>query len=251
MPAVQLDLMRHSGRILAEALEEIINYVRPGISSFDISNKLEEIILSYDGALPAFKGYKGFPEAACVSVNEEVVHAVPKKSRILGEQDIVSIDCGVIYKGHFSDACRTKAVGDPGYRAKKLIDTTKKALDFGIAAACSDARVGDISYAIQRYVERKGFSVNLDYTGHGIGLSLHLPPCVPNYGPPGRGALLYPGMCLAIEPVVFDGPTDVLVKEDRWTSVSREGNLSAHFEDTIIVTESGPEIITRLERSAV
>lgn len=245
MKDVNLDSMRASAAILAEVLIEVEAEVKPGVSALDLAMKAEEVILSYKGATPAFKGYHGFPESACVSVNDQVVHAIPLASKVLNEGDVVSVDCGVILDGHYSDACRTFPVGNVGPREKKLLKITKESLDKGIEAAVIGNHVGDISYAIQGHVERNGFKVNLDYTGHGIGLSLHLPPSVPNYGPPGRGPLLSEGMCLAIEPVVFDGPTAVTLNEDKWTAVSLNGNLSAHFEDTIIITNSGPEIITR------
>ena len=247
MDKLDLDKMRRSGRILAETLEYVcFSFVRAGISALDISLKAEEVIRSYEGAIPAFLGYNGFPAAACVSVNNEVVHSIPLSTKILKEGDIVSIDCGVIYEEHFSDACRTVGVGNIDFRCKKLIKVAREALDKGIEASLVGNHIGDISYAIQKHVERKGLTVSLDYTGHGIGKQLHAPPCVPNYGPPGKGPRLEAGTCLAIEPVIFDGPTDVWLKDDRWTVYSREGNLSAHVEDTVIITDTGPEIITRL-----
>jgi methionyl aminopeptidase len=180
-----------------------------------------------------------------VSINNEVVHAVPREDRLLQEGDIVSVDCGVEYKGHFTDACRTYLLPKADVRTRKLVKVTKDALERGIAAATAGAHVGDISFAIQRHVERHRFNVSLDYTGHGIGLVLHGDPQIPNYGPPGMGAKLRTGTCLAIEPVVFDGATTVKLQQDGWTVCSHEGNLSAHFEDTVIITEEGPEIITR------
>lgn len=245
MSKINLNFMRTSGKILSEALIEVSKAAVPGVSSLDLSKVAEEVILSYKGAFPAFKGYHGFPETACVSVNYEVVHTIPKKETILREGDIVSFDCGVIYSGHYTDACRTLAVGNISPSTSKLLKVTEESLNKGIDAAVVGNRISDISYAIQRHVEKQGLEVNLDFTGHGIGLALHLPPPVPNYGPPGRGLELKPGMCLAIEPVVFDGSPAVRLLEDNWTIVSSKKVLSAHFEDTIIITDSGPEIITR------
>lgn len=238
--------MRSSGRILAKALRVACEeWAVPGYSTYDIAEKMGELIRSYEGAVPAFVGYKGFPSAACISVNEQVVHGVPSKSLILKEGDVVSIDCGVSLFGHYTDACRTIPIGVVSERLRRLIKITRESLDKGISAVRAGSRVGDISYAVQRHVERKGFQVSLDYTGHGIGKVLHAPPCIPNYGPPGQGELLIEGQCLAIEPVVFDGPTNVLLSLDRWTVYSPSKIPSAHFEDTVIVSKEGPEVITR------
>lgn len=245
MGTLDLSLMRASGRILAEVIDVACReWLVPGATPFEVSKKAEEAILSHEGAYPAFLGYKGFPAAACISVNTDVVHGIPNHTP-LKEGDIVSFDCGVIYKEHFSDAARTVAIGNVPGRVEKLIKTTKESLDKGIQAALVGSYTGNISYAIQKHVERRGFSVSLDFTGHGIGLALHQDPCVPNYGPPLQGALLTEGSCLAIEPVVFDGPQDVWLNIDGWTIQSKHDVLSAHFEDTIIITETGPEIITR------
>jgi methionyl aminopeptidase len=190
-------------------------------------------------------GYRGFPGALCVSVNQEVVHGIPSATRFIQEGDVVSIDCGVVYKDHFTDACRTVAVGEVDSRIRKLIKVTSESLNKGILAAGPGGTIGDISYAIQKHVERHRFNVSLDFIGHGIGRVLHGPPAVPNYGPPGVGEELKPGTCLAIEPVVFDGSIDTILQNDDWTVVSKNDNLSAHFEDTILITGEGPEILTR------
>ncbi len=246
MGIVDLQVMRQSGKILAEVLSRACDeWIVPGTTPYDVSKKAEELICSYTGAVPAFLNYKGFPAAACISVNEEVVHGIPSR-RELKDGDIISFDCGVVLDGHYTDAARTIAVGNVPERVRRLIRTTKESLDKGIEAVKAGAYVGDVSYAIQKHVERKGFKVSLDFTGHGIGLTLHDQPCIPNYGPPRQGPVLVEGSCIAIEPVVFDGSTDVWLGKDGWTIYSREGNLSAHFEDTIIVTKTGPEIITRL-----
>ena len=178
-------------------------------------------------------------------MNTEVVHGVPKPTTIFKEGDIISIDCGVIYKEHYSDACRTVGIAPIDARTYKLLNVTEQALNKGIAAAIPGNHIGDISYAVQKHVERHRFKVSLEFVGHGIGKALHELPCVPNYGPPGVGELIKPGMCLAIEPVVFDGPPSAYLQDDGWTVESLQGNLSAHFEDTVLITENGPEILTR------
>ena len=246
MPDLDLDLMRKSGAILAETLRFLTKeFIRPGISAFDVSKKAEEIIRSHEGAVPAFMGYNGFKDAACVSVNTEVVHGIPKPTTILKEGDIISVDCGVIYEGHFSDACRTVGIAPLEERTYKLLTVTES-LNKGIAAAKPGNHIGDISFAVQRHIERNRFKVSLEFVGHGIGKVLHGPPCVPNYGPPGVGELIKPGMCLAIEPVVFDGPPSAYLQDDGWTVESLQGNLSAHFEDTILITEHGPRSLILL-----
>ena len=251
MAKLDLEKMRIAGSILCDTLLVLTEYfIKPGVSALDISRKAEEVITSYPGAVPAFKGYRDFPEAACVSVNDQVVHGIPTANLIIGEGDLVSVDCGVQFEGHFSDACRTVAVGDVDPRARKLIKVTREAMDKGIQAAKPGNRIGDISYAIQRHVERHRFRVSLEFVGHGIGLELHGSPCVPNYGPPGLGQVIKPGTCLAIEPVVFDGPADAKLGDDGWTVYSKYGNLSAHYEETILVTEDGPEILTRRRDNA-
>lgn len=246
MSELDLELMRLSGRILGETLRFLTEQcIYPGVSTLDISKKAEEFIRSHDRAIPAFVGYRGFPEAVCVSLNNQVVHTIPNKSTIVKEGDLVSVDCGVIVDGHFSDACRTVTVGNVLPRAKQLVKITREALYKGIERARAGNRISDISYNIQKHVERHGFEISRNYGGHGIGLVLHGPPSIPNYGPPGKGNLITVGTCLAIEPVVFDGPTDTLLLDDGWTIVSKYGNISAHFEETIIVTKEGPEIVTK------
>ncbi len=246
MSKIDLDLMRKCGRILGETLRFLeSDCIVPGVSTLDIAEKAHDIIRSYKGAVPAFLGYRGFPGVLCASLNEEVVHGVPLKNNIVKSGDIVSVDCGVEFEGHFTDACRTVAVGDVDVRTRKLIKVTREALDRGIIAARVGNHIGDISYAIQKHVERHRFRVSRDLIGHGIGHVLHGPPAIPNYGPPGDGELIIAGTCLAIEPVVFDGPAEAHIQDDGWTVVSLGGNLSAHWEDTIIATEEGPEIITR------
>lgn len=243
---VDLESMRKSGKILAATLELACKeWLGIGLTPFAAAKRAEEFITSHEGARPAFLNYRGFPAAACISVNAEAVHGIPS-TRTLVEGDIVSFDCGVVYNGHYTDACRTIALGEVPDRTKRLIKATKEALDKGIAAVKSGGFVGDISYAVQKHIERKGFSVSLDFVGHGIGRELHMLPCIPNYGPPAQGPLLLEGTCLAIEPVIFDGPTNTCKSSDGWTLYSPEGILSSHFEDTVIVTSAGAEVVTRL-----
>lgn len=245
MPALDIECMRQAGAILRETLRFVSEeYIREGVSALDVSRKAEEIIRSYEGAAPAFLGYKGFPEAACVSINNQVVHGIPLDRPLLKEGDIISVDCGVRFRDHFSDACRTVGVGEIDSRARKLLKVTKESLEKGIQAARPGNRISDISYAVQKHVERNRFTVSLEFVGHGIGRVIHGPPQIPNYGPPGQGALIEVGNCFAIEPVVFDGSAAAYCAADRWTVLSKQGNLSAHFEDTILITEEGPELLT-------
>lgn len=251
MENLDLEKMRTAGRILGDTLHHLVeDFIAPGVTALDISRKAEELIRSYPGATPAFKGYRGFPEAACVSVNTQVVHGVPTRDLVIKDGDIVSVDAGVELDGHFSDACRTIPVGNVDSRTRKLVKVTREAMEKGIQAAMPGNHIGDISYVIQRHVERHRFRVSLEFVGHGIGRILHAPPCVPNYGPPGVGPIIKPGTCLAIEPVVFDGPADAKLGDDGWTVYSKHGNLSAHQEETILITESGPEILTRRLKNA-
>lgn len=239
--------MRKAGKVLAQVLEDLPKEViHPGISTLEISLKAEELIRSFAGCYPAFLGYHGFPHAACVSVNTYVVHTTPSDTCILKSGDIVSIDCGVLYNEHYSDACRTYIVEETSPAVERLVRATEEALNKGIQSALGGNRVGDISFSIQKHLERNGLQFSLDFVGHGIGKVLHGNPQVPNYGPPNQGPILIPGQCLAIEPVVFNGSTEVLLAEDGWSVYSKHGNLSAHFEDTILITESTPEILTRL-----
>jgi methionyl aminopeptidase len=195
--------------------------------------------------LPAFKGYGGYPFSVCVSINSEVVHGFPSE-RILAEGDIASLDFGVNYQGYFGDAAVTLAVGKISKKAARLLKVTEESLYRAIAKAKNGNRLGDISYAVQEYVEKAGFSVVRDYVGHGIGKNLHEDPAVPNFGSPGRGILLKPGMVIAIEPMINEGGYEVRVKEDGWTVITQDGKLSAHFEHTVAITEKGPEILSKL-----
>lgn len=242
----ELEKMREAGRILAVVHDEMAKIVRPGISTMDINRKGEEVIRSF-GCIPSFLNYNGYPASICVSVNDEVVHGIPNKKRILQEGDIVSLDAGVIYEGYHSDAARTHAVGQISDDDQFLIDITKQSFFEGIKYAKAGNHLYDISKAIQDFVEANGFSIVRDLVGHGIGKNLHEEPQVPNFKPIGRGMKLRPGMTLAIEPMVNAGAFEVWVLEDDWTVVARDGKNSAHYENTILITEGEPEIFSYRE----
>ncbi len=239
----EIELMREAGNILAIVHEELEKFVRPGISTLDIDKKGYEIIKSYH-CTPSFLNYNGYPASICVSVNNEVVHGIPSKKRILQEGDIVSLDAGVIYKGYHSDAARTHGVGEIDKEVQRLIDVTKQSFFEGIKFAKEGNHLHDISKAIQQHVESNGFSVVRDLVGHGVGKELHEDPQVPNYKQPGRGIKLLEGMTLAIEPMVNQGGYEVWWLEDDWTVVTRDGLPSAHYENTILVTKEGPELLS-------
>jgi len=236
--------MRRAGRIVAEVLALLAERIRPGITTAELDALAHRFIVGHD-ATPSFKGYRGFPASLCVSINEEVVHGIPGQ-RVLREGDIVSLDVGAIYHGYHGDAAITVGVGKIGEEAQRLLEVTKGALAAGIAAARAGNRVGDISWAIQNYVESRGYGVVREYTGHGIGSQMHEDPQIPNFGQPRRGPLLRPGMTFALEPMVTIGDGRTRVLSDNWTVVTLDGQLSAHFEHTIAVTEDEPEILTRL-----
>lgn len=241
----EIELMREAGKILARTHEELGKAIKPGISTYEIDRLGEEIIRSY-GCIPSFLNYQGYPASICVSVNDEVVHGIPSKKRILKEGDIVSLDAGVIYKGYHSDAARTHAVGEISKEAKRLIDVTRESFFEGIKFAVSGNHLIDISRAIQNYVESNGYSVVRDLVGHGIGKNLHEDPQIPNFAGKRRGIKLRPGMTLAIEPMVNIGRYEVNWMDDDWTVVTRDGSLSAHYENTVLITEDGPEILSLL-----
>lgn len=240
----EISRMREAGRIVCEILDELERTVAPGVSTWDLDALAEKLIRA-KGAKPAFKGYHGFPSCLCASVNHEVVHGIPSRKRKLAEGDLMKLDFGVVYQGFFGDSARTVPVGKVSAQARALVEATREALAQAVAAMVPGNRLGDIGHAIQSYVEPRGFSVVRDFVGHGIGRALHEPPQVPNYGSPGTGMRLRPGMVLAVEPMINAGAPQVEVLEDDWTAVTRDGRLSAHFEHTILVTEQGPEILTR------
>ncbi len=244
--AREIALMRESGKILAEVHKRLEEVIKPGISTYDIDRVGEEIIRSY-GCIPSFLNYNGYPASICVSVNEEVVHGIPNKKHILQEGDIVSLDAGVIYKGYHSDAARTHGVGKISKEAQDLIDVTKQSFFEGIRMARAGNRLNDISKAIDYYISRFGYGIVRDLVGHGVGSKLHEDPQIPNFAQRRRGVKLRPGMTLAIEPMVNIGTWEVEWLEDNWTVVSADGSLSAHYENTVLITDGEPEILTMLQ----
>lgn len=241
----EIALMRAAGQILAEAMERLRTFVKPGVSTLEIDADIEEFIRAR-GAKPAFKGYRGFPASVCTSLNEEVVHGIPSAHRRVKEGDIISLDLGCIVDGYYADCAFTLAVGEIPPRVRELLEVTRESLERAITECRPARRLGDVSRAVQSYVERQGFSVVRAFVGHGIGRELHEDPQVPNFGEPGRGPLLKPGMVLAIEPMVTMGSWEVRILEDRWTAVTEDGSLAAHFEHTVAITEDEPEVLTRL-----
>lgn len=240
----ELEIMRNANRIVAEILADLEAQIAPGISTMEL-NELGEILAAKRNARPAFRGYSGFPYALCASINEEVVHGMPSGKRILKEGDIVSLDFGVIYRDYYGDAAITVPVGQVDEQSKTLIQVAEEALYQGITQAVVGNRLSDISHAIQSHVETKGFSVVREFVGHGIGRSLHESPQIPNYGAPGLGVRLRPGMVFAIEPMINQGKHEVEILEDGWTAVTRDRRRSAHFEHSIAVTKNGPEILSQ------
>lgn len=241
----EIEILRKANAIVMEILLSLKEAVRPGASTFDFEELALELC-EKKRVKPAFKGYRGYPYALCVSVNEEVVHGMPRKDKILKEGDIVSFDFGVIYDGYVGDAAITVGVGQISEVAKRLLETTEDALNLAIEKARVGNKIGDISHAIQRRVEKEGFNVIRDFVGHGIGRSLHEPPEVPNYGKPGRGPKLEPGMVIAIEPMVSAGSYEIVILPDGWTAVTKDGSLSAHFEHSVAITPSGPIILSQI-----
>ncbi len=235
--------MRDAGRIAAIAREIGGECVREGVTTAQIDREIKKAILSH-GAKPSFLGYGGFPASACISVNEEIIHGIPSSGKVLKNGDIVKIDVGAFYKGYHGDCAATFAVGEVSEEAKKLIAVTKQSFYEGIAAIGEGSRIGDVGNAIQTYVENHGFSVVREYIGHGIGRNLHEDPEVPNYGRTGHGQRIRPGMTLAIEPMVNIGDWKVRVLNDNWTVVTVDGKLSAHYENTVAITENGVLILT-------
>ena len=239
----EIQLMRESCKILAKVHEELGKAIKPGISTKDIDILAEKLIRSYD-CIPNFLNYNGYPASVCVSVNEEVVHGIPTKQRILKEGDIVSLDCGCIYKGYHSDAARTYAVGAVSKEVQQLMDVTKQSFFEGIKMAKAGNHLYDISNAIDDYVSQFGYGIVKDLVGHGIGTSLHEDPQIPNFRQKRKGLLLQPGMTLAIEPMINMGTWEVEFLDDDWTVVTRDGLPSAHYENTILITDGEPEILT-------
>ena len=242
----EIELMREAGRILASVHQELGKNIRPGMSTMDIDRLGEEMIRSY-GCIPSFKNYCGYPASICVSVNDEVVHGIPSEKRLIQEGDIVSLDAGVIYKGYHSDAARTVAVGEISEKAKLLIERTRQSFFEGMKKAVAGNHLHDISAAIGDYAESFGYGVVRDLCGHGIGNHLHEDPEIPNFRQWRRGIKLRPGMTLAVEPMINLGTPEVEWMDDEWTVVTEDGAPSAHYENTILITEGKPEILSLTE----
>lgn len=239
----EIELMREAGRLLSIAHEEMRRALKPGMSTWEIDRLGEEVIKSF-GCTPNFLHYNGYPASVCVSVNNEVVHGIPSKKRFIQEGDIVSLDAGLIYKGYHSDAARTHAVGEISPEAAQLIEVTRQCFFEGIKYAKAGNHLHDISQAIQKYAEQFGYGVVRDLVGHGIGTHLHEDPEIPNFKTRGRGIKLHKGMTFAIEPMINAGSFQVNWLDDDWTVVTEDGSLSAHYENTIVITDGEPEILT-------
>ena len=241
----QIKLMRQAGRITAEALMVAKEAIRPGLSTKELDSKIRRYIEKC-GATPSFLGYYGFPGSACISVNDEVIHGIPSSKVILAEGDIVKVDVGARFRGYNGDSARTFAVGKVSDEALRLISVTEQSFYEAMKVAKAGNRIGDIGHAVESFVISNGFSVVREYTGHGVGAEIHEDPSIPNHGIAGRGARLYPGMTLAIEPMVNAGTERVKVRKDGWTVVTADGKLSAHYENSIAITESDPIILTEI-----
>lgn len=241
--AREIELMREAGRLLSRVHEQLGEAIRPGMSTLEIDQLCEKLIRDL-GCVPNFLHYSGYPASICVSVNDEVVHGIPRKDRILKEGDIVSLDAGLIYKGYHSDAARTHAVGRISPEAQQLIEVTRQSFFEGIKMAREGCHLHDISNAIDAYVSRFGYGIVRDLVGHGIGTSLHEDPQIPNFAQKRKGVRLQAGMTLAVEPMINAGGWEVDFLNDGWTVVTRDGSLSAHYENTILVTDGEPEILT-------
>jgi methionyl aminopeptidase len=244
--AQEIEAIAKAGAILAALFDAIVPEIRPGVHTADLDMFGENFIMSYPGATPSFKGLYGFPASLCISINHEVVHGIPSSKRILQDGDIVSVDAGVSLEGWYADAARTYAVGDVDAVSEVLMRVTQEALQAGIAKAVPGNHLGDVGSAIQEVAETAGFTVVRDLVGHGIGRDPHEEPQVPNFGKPGKGLVLQPGLVLAIEPMVNAGTPAVRTLSDRWTVVTADKKRSAHFEHTVAVTENGPKVLTGL-----
>ena len=242
----QLALMKKAGQITAEALLVARDMIRPGITTKEIDKKMHDFIVRCD-ATPSFLGYGGFPGSACISINDEVIHGIPSDKKILKEGDIVKIDVGARYRGYNGDSARTFAVGKVSDEALRLIEVTKGSFYEAMRQARAGNRIGDIGAAVEDFVISNGFSVVRQYTGHGIGAALHEDPEIPNFGRAGRGARLYPNMTLAVEPMVNAGASEVNVLKDGWTVVTSDGKLSAHYENTVVITDGDPILLTDVD----
>ena len=240
----EIEIMARGGKILAETVKLMERSVKPGMTTADLDAIADEFIRSHPGAKPSFKGLYNFPASICSSINNEIVHGIPSRKRILYEGDVVSIDVGVQYEGYHTDSATTVAVGSVNDESRHLLQVTRDALDAGVAAAKVGNHLGDIGAAIQAVVEAAGFSVVRDLVGHGIGTGFHEEPQVPNYGKPNRGIRLVPGLTIAIEPMVNVGKPGIRTMPDKWTVVTVDGKRSAHFEHTVAITDDGPRVLT-------
>jgi methionyl aminopeptidase len=242
--ARELDIMARAGSIVAGTLALMREIVRPGMTTEDLDDAAEAFIRSHPGATPSFKGLYGFPKTLCVSIDDEIVHGIPSRKRVLREGSIVSVDCGVHLEGFHADSATTIPVGTVGAEAERLMAVTQEALAAGIAAAQAGHHVGDVGHAVQTVAEAAGFGVVRELVGHGIGTRFHEEPQVPNHGQPHRGAQLKPGMTIAIEPMITAGSYETRTLPDKWTVVTVDGSLSAHFEHTVAITLEGPRVLT-------
>jgi methionyl aminopeptidase len=239
-----LAAMREAGKVVSSIFKEFRRIIKPGITTKDIEVYFDQRLSQYPGMVAAFKGFSGYPASVCVSVNEEVIHGIPS-SRVIKDADLVSVDLGIKYKGLFVDSAYTYTVGRASKLANKLAKVTLGALNNGIKHARIGASIGDVGFAIQRFIEKRGFSVIRKFVGHGIGTQLHMPPEVPNFGKRGQGEKLYEGMVIAIEPMVSAGSFEIDVLADGWTARTKDRSLSAHFEHTVAITKKGPWILTQ------
>ena len=239
----ELKFMREAGKVSSRALKLAGEMVEPGVSTWEIDRAVRRYI-EEQGAKPTFLGYGGFPASACISVNDVVIHGIPHKGKIIKQGDIVSIDIGATFEGFVGDNAWTFPCGEVSQEAQSLMDATRESLFEGIKAATAGNRIGDVGSAVQRYAEARGYSVVRDFVGHGVGAKMHEDPSVPNYGTPGRGVRLLPGMTIAIEPMINQGVKEVKTLADGWTTVTADGKLSAHFEHSVAITPEGPVILT-------
>ena len=240
----EIEIMAHGGKILADTVRLLERSVRPGMTTAELDQIADDFIRSHPGAKPSFKGLYNFPASICSSINNEIVHGIPSRKRVLNEGDLISIDVGVQYEGYHTDSATTVPVGHINEESQRLLDVTRRALDAGVAHAKAGNHLGEIGAALQAVVEAAGFSVVRDLVGHGIGTGFHEEPQVPNYGKPNRGIRLVPGLTIAIEPMVNVGKPGIRTMPDKWTVVTVDGKRSAHFEHTVAITENGPRILT-------
>lgn len=244
----EINLMKEAGRIVALAHEAVAKAIKPGVSTKELDKIAYDVIIE-NNAIPSFLNYEGFPASICASINEVVIHGIPSEKKILRDGDIISIDIGAIYKGYHGDAARTHLCGNVSEAKRKLVEITKQSFFEGIKFAKPNNRLSDISHAVQVYAESFGYGVVRDFTGHGIGTKMHEDPAVPNYGEPGHGVVLRKGMCLAIEPMITEGTYKVRVLPDGWTTITQDHLPSAHYENTIVITDDGCEILTILKEN--